>query len=75
MGLDKKAAERYRLMVSCIAAKGTVTAELRNMVAGADCMLMVSETVSYRYSCRRADCRLIPLKETQWISGGQRRAE
>ena len=28
---------------------------------------MVSETVSYRYSCRRKKCRMIPLRETQWI--------
>ncbi len=32
-------------------------------------MPMVSEAVGYRYSCRRSDCRLIPLRETQWITG------
>ena len=68
-GLDKKALEDYGAMVTTIAAKGTITAELRNMVAGADYMPMVSETVSYRYSCRRMDCRFIPMKETQWVIG------
>ena len=30
-------------------------------------MPMISETVSYRDSCRRSGCRKIPLKETQWL--------
>ena len=56
-------------MVNKMATKGTMTQELQNIMAGTDFMPMVSETVSYRYSCRRTDCRYIPLKETQWIIG------
>ncbi len=46
-----------------------MTGVLRDMVAGADFMPMVSETVSYRYSCSRRKCKLIPLRESQWILG------
>ena len=52
-----------------IVAEGETKSELRSMVAGADFMPMVSETVSYRYSCRRSECRLILLREAQWLIG------
>ncbi len=69
MGLCKKAMDIYRAKVAKISARGEATAELRHMVAGADFRPMVSEAVGYRYSCRRSDCRLIPLRETEWITG------
>ena len=66
-GLDKEAMAAYAEKVDKMAEKGTMTTELAKMVAGADFMPMVSEAVSYRYSCRRTACRYIPPKETQWI--------
>ncbi len=62
-GLDKRAMEVYISKVEKIAAKEEPTQELKAMMAGADFMPMVSETVSYRYSCRRSECRMIPLRE------------
>ncbi len=68
-GLDKAAMDIYLSKIEKMVAKEEPTSELRSMMAGADFMPMVSETVSYRYSCRRSDCRLIPLRETQWLIG------
>ena len=57
-GLGKKAMDVYVKKVEKIAAKEEPTQELMAMMAGADFMPMVSETVSYRYSCRRPECRI-----------------
>ena len=68
-GLGKRAMEVYISNVEKIAAKEEPTQELKAMMAGADFMPMVSETVSYRYSCRRSECRIILLREAQWVIG------
>jgi hypothetical protein len=65
-GLDKKAMEVYIAKVATIAAKADPSQELMAMAAGADFMPMTSETVSVRYSCRRSNCRMIPMRENQW---------
>ncbi len=46
-----------------IAAKEELTQELLALVAGADLMPMISDTVSVRYSCRGSVCRMIPMRE------------
>ena len=68
-GLDKKAMDVYISKVENIAAKEEPTQELMAMMAGVGFMPMVSETVSYRYSCRRSECRMIPMRESQWVIG------
>jgi hypothetical protein len=68
-GLDAKAMEAYIKKVEKIAAKEELTQELMALVAGADFMPMISDTVSVRYSCRRSVCRMIPMRESQWWIG------
>ncbi len=68
-GLDTVAMEAYIKKVERIAAKAEPTQELLAMMAGADFMPMLSETVSYRYSCRGPACRMIPMRESQWMLG------
>ena len=68
-GSDKAALDIYLSKIEKLVAKEEPTPELRSMMAGADFMPMVSETVSCRYSCRRSECRLIPLREAQWLIG------
>ena len=66
-GIGTEAWVLYTKVVMDIANKDDVSAILRDLSATADFMPMISETVSYRYSCRRSGCRKIPLKETQWL--------
>ena len=55
--------------VERIAANAEPTQELLALLAGTDFMPMLSETVSYRYSCRRSACRMMPMRESQWMIG------
>ncbi len=64
--LVRKAVEIYTEKVNKIIARADPSHELVAMAAGADFMPMVSETVSMRYSCRRSECRMIPMRENQW---------
>ena len=64
-GLDKRAMAFYADKVNKITGKADPSNELVAMAAGADFMPMISETVSMRYSCRRSECRMIPLRENQ----------
>ena len=63
------AAVSHRVIAQSLKSKGGVTNALMNMVTCADFMPMVSDTVSCRYSCRRSACRMIPLRESQWVIG------
>ncbi len=65
-GIDKKTMDTYTKKVNNIVANTDPSKELLAMACSADFMPMISETVSMRYSCRRSDCRMIPMRESQW---------
>ena len=70
LGQGRNRGRRTRFKVCMIAtASGpnSRSEEMAALAAGADFMPMLTENAGCRYSCRRGDCRLIPLTEMGWF--------